>query len=410
MDNEIDLRQYLEVVIRRWKLIVGLSLIAAVTAAVISFFVLQPTYEATAMVLITEPRYQLRFDPRLETLSDIETNSKVYPSLALSDDLLRKVLEVLDPPLPKVQGTLSALRGRISARAGADPSLLQLKARSEHPEQAAQIANTWAEEYVGYVNELYGRRSEDEEFFTEQLDAAENALEAAEQALIDYEARNQQAILEARLGAKQEALNDYLTAQHELTLVIQDAQVLRQQLDRQPASAPASLGDDLVALLLELQALSRDAELPLQLQVTGGGSLSNKTVEEQTNLLVDLIAALRDRVTEIEAQVETLTADILPLQEALQRAVTEKERLTRAQSVARSTFTTLANKVEEARIAAQDETGEVQLASRASVPANPAGPRKLMNTIVAGFLGLMAGIFGAFFIEYWQSSQKAPSE
>jgi succinoglycan biosynthesis transport protein ExoP len=146
--------------------------------------------------------------------------------------------------------------------------------------------------------------------------------------------------------------------------------------------------------------------MPLQLQVPVGGSLSNKTVGEQASLLNDLVAALVDRSAEIEAQIETLSAEILPLQETLQQAVTEKERLTRAQDVASGTFTTLANKVEEARIAAQDETGDVRLASRASVPNSPVGPRKLMNTALAGFLGLFVGVFAAFFVEYWQSPRE----
>ena len=407
MEDEIDLREYLDVLIRRWKWIVALTLIAALAAGAISFLLLKPSYEATALVLIANPRYRLRFDPRLETLSEVETNSKVYPSLAISDDLLKQVLDALDPPLPTQEHSLRGLRGRLSASAGSDSSLLQLKVANGDPERAAQIANTWAEQYVGYVNELYGRRSEDVVFFTQQLDAARSALDAAEQALVDYEAHNQQSILQSRLNAKRSALDDYLKAQNELTVVIEDAGALRGQLEGQAAAEPASLADDLTALLLEVQALGQNAELPIQLQVAGGSSLSNKTVGEQTSLLSDLIDALENRLGEIDMQVETLSTEIPPLQEALQQATAEKDRLTLDRDVARSTFTTLANKVEEARIAAQDETGEVRLASQASVPSSPAGPRKLMNTAIAGFLGLFLGVFVAFFVEYWRSPRTA---
>ena len=409
MEDEIDLREYLEVLIRRWPWIVALAVLAVLTAALISFFVLQPGYEASALVLITQPRYQLRFDPRLETLSDIETTSKAYPSLAMSDDLLQHVLDSLDPPLPEEQRTLQGLRSKVRASAGADPSLLELSAANGEPVRAAQIANTWAERYVEYVNELYGRRTEDVVFFSEQFDAAKATLETAEAALVNFEARNQQAILQARLNAKQMALEDYLSAQHELTVAIENAKVLSQQLADQPASAPASLGNELAALLLQIQGLSQDGELPLQLQVTSGGSLSNKTVQEQADLLADLITALEVRSAELDAQTESIAADMLPLQEALQQATLEKEELTRERDVARSTYTTLANKVEEARIAAQDETGEVRLASLASVPTHPTGPRKLMNILIAGFLGLFLGVFVAFFVEYWQAPRPKES-
>jgi succinoglycan biosynthesis transport protein ExoP len=403
MEDEIDLRDYVDVLIRRWKWILALTVVAALTAAVVSVFVLEPTYDATALVLITRPRYQLQFDPRVETLSDIETASRAYPSLAMSDDLLRQLLEALDPPLPEGEQSLQALRGKVRANAGADPSLLQLNATNGDPERAAQIANTWARQYVDYVNELYGRRSEDVVFFSEQRETARVALEEAEQALVDFEARNEESILEARLTAKERALSNYLDTQHELAVVIENGEVLQRQLEAQPSTAPASLGDDLAALLLQIQGLSQGQELPLQLQVAGGGPLSNRTVEEQAGLLSDLITALEGRLAEVEVQAETLSGEILPLQQALQQVTTEKQQLTREWEIARSTYTTLANKVEEARIAAQDETGEVRLASQASVPTGPSGPRKKMNVAIAAFLGLFLGVFAAFFIEYWQS-------
>jgi uncharacterized protein involved in exopolysaccharide biosynthesis len=351
----------------------------------------------------------LRFDPRLETLSDIETASKAYPSLAMSDALLQNVVDSLNPSMPDNYPRLQSLKGKVSATAGADPSLLQLIASNGDPEQAAHIANVWAKQYVEYVNELYGRRSQDVVFFTEQLAAARGALEQAEQRLVDFEARSEQSNLQARLDAKRAAQTDYLEAQHKLSVVIENTKVLRRQLEAQPASAPASLSDDLAALLLEIQGLSGSAELPLQLQVSGGESLSNKTVEEQINLLDDLIVALEARLTEIEEREETLSKEILPLQEALQQVTVEKERLTREWELARSTFTTLGNKVEEARIAAQDETGEVRLASQASVPNQPISPKKKLNIAMAAIIGLILGVVAAFVIEYWRSPRESNS-
>jgi uncharacterized protein involved in exopolysaccharide biosynthesis len=134
-------------------------------------------------------------------------------------------------------------------------------------------------------------------------------------------------------------------------------------------------------------------------------SVSDRTVKEQADALSDLITALEIRLAEIEEQEVTLTAEIPPLQEALQQATTEKERLTREWEVADGTFTTLANKVEEARISAQDETGEVRLASQASEPTRPVSPNKLMNLAAAAFLGVFLGVLAALFIEYWQSPQ-----
>ena len=45
--------------------------------------------------------------------------------------------------------------------------------------------------------------------------------------------------------------------------------------------------------------------------------------------------------------------------------------------------------MEESNIAKGNESGLVQLASRASVPTSPASPNKLINAIAAGLLGFI---------------------
>jgi succinoglycan biosynthesis transport protein ExoP len=108
---------------------------------------------------------------------------------------------------------------------------------------------------------------------------------------------------------------------------------------------------------------------------------------------------------ELETRISELEPEILRLQGDLQRFTTEEERLQRAQDVAQDTYITLARKVDEARIAAQDESGEVRLVSYAAVPTNPVSPNKKLNTAVAGALGLFVGVFGAFAVEYWRQER-----
>lgn len=58
MEDEIDLREYIDVLIRHWKAIVALTVIAAIVAGVVSFL-LPPTYEARATLVATGERYRL---------------------------------------------------------------------------------------------------------------------------------------------------------------------------------------------------------------------------------------------------------------------------------------------------------------------------------------------------------------
>ena len=131
---------------------------------------------------------------------------------------------------------------------------------------------------------------------------------------------------------------------------------------------------------------------------------------ELTAFLDDLAATLETWQGEAETQVAALEPQILALQQQLQEAQAEEDCLSRARNVAQETQVTLAHKVEEARIAAEDATGDVRLISQAAVPEEPVAPRKLLNTAVAGALGLMVGVFGAFAVEWWRGDEETGGE
>jgi uncharacterized protein involved in exopolysaccharide biosynthesis len=146
--------------------------------------------------------------------------------------------------------------------------------------------------------------------------------------------------------------------------------------------------------------------LPIQIQIAGREGLSSNTVEEQIAFLGSLVSVIEVKLSILEAEAEALEPDILDLQKRLQEVRTQESRLTLATEVARETVMTLSRKVAETGIAAQDETGDVRLASRATVPDEPVAPRKMLNTAVAGAMGLMVAVFGAFAFEYWRSGEK----
>jgi uncharacterized protein involved in exopolysaccharide biosynthesis len=270
---------------------------------------------------------------------------------------------------------------------------------------AARIANTWAEVFIKQVNELYDATAQDVSFFEDQLADADATLAQAEQALIEFQGRNQASVLNAQVSAYRQQLSNYLASKNAIELVIQDAKGLQERLRLQDGDVPASLADDLAVLYLEIDALSSKGAVPLQLQVSPASSLSSRTAEDQIVFLDDLVTSLEAKLSALDAEIAQLEPEILRLQGEIQVLNTEADRLDRGRDVARDTYTTLARKVNEARIAAQDESGEVRLASHAAVPTEPVSPRKLLNTAVAGMLGLMLGVFGAFAIEWWQGEE-----
>lgn len=403
VEDEIDLRDYVRVLSRSWMWIVGLAVVAALVAFAVSSF-LPKTYEATALVVITNPRYEMQFDPRFGT-EERKPATKAFPALAHSDSVLQAVVDAYTDSAGPGGRTLSlpTLSGMATAASGIDPSLVTLKVRSPSAEEAAALANLWADTLVRKGNQIYGQGNGDVTFFEDQLARAGEALTGAETTLIEFEARNQENIVNAQLESAKKAQEDSLEDQRDIGTIVQDIQGLRQQLSQAGSSASAPLAESLTALFLQIRAFNAEAETPLQLQVDSA-TLSSGSRADQIRFLDDLSVVLKDRSTLIDAELAGLEPQILALQRRLQENSAEQDHLVRARDLCRETYTTLARKLEEARIAAEEGNGTLQVGSHSAVPQGSVAPRKLFNTAVGGVLGLMAGVFGAFAIQFWRQN------
>ena len=403
MEEEIDLRAYIAVLLKYKYWIGGLAVVAALVAFGVSSM-LSPTYEATALVAITQPRYAMRFDPKFATMDNIQPPYNAYPDLAVGDEILSRLIDDLGSDLEVEERSVWAVRAMVKAETGGDPSIVRLIVRNGNPERAARVANRWAALFVAQVNELYGQSVEELAFFEERLAGAQETLARVEQDLIDFQAHNEAAILEQQLSNRKDSLRGYLDIAHAVRLVVQDARSLQDRLRAQDASAQLSSGEELAVLLLEVN-VRKVEESAIQLQISTQRGQTDKTVGEQIVLLDALVRALQDKLVALEQGAKSLEPDILRLQESLARANAQEEQLTLARDVAQETVLTLSRKVAEAQIAAQDTTGEVRLASYAVSPDQPVSPRRVLNTAIAGMLGLFVGVLAAFAVEYWRGGR-----
>ncbi len=412
MEDEIDLRVYINTLVHYWRLIAGLTVVAAVMAFIVTSL-LPRSYQATAVVVVTKPLYQFQFAPQIQNLENASTQlltGKAALDLATSDSLLQQVLDAVGQDLLPKERTLSAMRAMVKARTGNDPSIVNLTANNSDPQRVTKIVNTWASLYVRQINDLYGQSSEQLKFFETQLEQAGQDLDKADQALVDFQKRNNAAVFQAQLTAKQASLANYLSLNESLQLLLQNVQSLQDQLSRQPASDQSTLGDDLSALALQVNALNAESSIPIQLQLPSTGSLSNKTVGQQVAYLADLAKTIEGRQTEVKKQADSLPTEIMALQGQIQESNAESARLTRQRDLAQTVYTTLAQKVGETRIAAQDTSGRVRLASAAATPDEPVSAKRLTYTALAATLGLFVGVMAAFAIEYFKQPVPAASQ
>lgn len=181
MEEEIDLRIYIDVLFRRWPIIIGLALAAAVAAGVVSFFLLAPTYEAAAGVVTLKSKAEISLGSGFRSLTEedmvfsqelaseviIDRASRRLNSvvgMVHNATIAQQVADELSDILTDEERQLAWLGGRVKGRVlGLDEDeksdTIQVVASHSDPYKAAAIANAWAQAFEIHVNDIYGQAS-----------------------------------------------------------------------------------------------------------------------------------------------------------------------------------------------------------------------------------------------------------
>ncbi|MEW6047386.1 MAG: hypothetical protein AB1609_13045 [Bacillota bacterium] len=111
----------------------------------------------------------------------------------------------------------------------------------------------------------------------------------------------------------------------------------------------------------------------------------------------------------VQGALSRLAEELQALTAELVRAQAERQELTWQVDTARRNYETAVSQYEAQRMVLAGRLGAstLTLVRPAEAPTAPARPRTLLNTVVAGFLGLMVSIFGVFFAEFWRQPVRA---
>lgn len=136
--SQLDFRDYLRILRRRRALILAVTL-AVVTSAVVASLLQTPVYEGKAQVLLQPRTTESLFDPRTgqpnkDPARVVQTEIAVLKS--------RPVVEA-------VRQKIGAER-RVSVKALGQTDVIEVRARSTDPQQAATVANAYATAYIDF--------------------------------------------------------------------------------------------------------------------------------------------------------------------------------------------------------------------------------------------------------------------
>lgn len=397
MQDEIDLRPYINALLESKWILMGATLAGALVAVALSLLT-RGTYEATSLVAVLEPTQIIQLDPRFQTIQNETQLLRAYPELARSDGLMQALLE--SPAAEEFEG-VGQLRASLVSEAASDPGLLRLRARHSDPQTAMQLANEWANLFIAWVDQAYGGAgSVQYEFFYDQLRNTQQRLALAEDALVEFQSENQLAAIENELTAMNALQQEYFGRLNALTLLLEDIQALQAQLES-GALRESTLAAQLTILGLQSKAFGTQDNLPIVLQLEEG-ELATATSAEQIRLLESLSDAVAQMAEDADENASALVPEILQLQQTSQRLQTELNDLTRNQELLEETTASLARKVDEESIAAQESSGGVRLVSEASLPVTTTGPGTLILAAIGGLFGLVLGSFIVIIARWWR--------
>ena len=396
MNDDVDLRRYIDVLVRRWKVVASITLVAVVIAAAVTF-TSPASYEARASVLVVTTRAQVILEPKYLTLETEELKAlrEALVVLAKSNSVATAAIEELGDQITPKERRVSSLTGKVGVTADGD--LINIVVKTHDRIKSAAIANAWADSYASYINRLYTGTSQSPEAMRAQAREAKAEYEEQQRAWEQFVVNNTIHQLDRRIG--------------DIELLV-NLKSLRDGVEAGSSSPTSAMADGLAIVVLEQQAFAPDLRADIQLSLNSLSGLSSDP-KDQLRDVDGLIVTLESR-SDIEhgqslAQLDDLT---MRLRQEREAEAARERALHRAREVTWSAFETLDNKAVELAVAAQAQDVAAKLAFPAVVPEQAAGSGKVMPLGTALVLGATVGVFGAFAVEYFRTSysRKEPED
>ncbi|HOU15416.1 MAG TPA: GNVR domain-containing protein [Anaerolineae bacterium] len=237
MEEEIDLRIYIDILLKWWWLIalgaVGLGMVALLVS-----FVMPPVYEATAGVVSLKSRAEVSLGSGFQTITEdtidygnlvgstaiverikqrLNTLAGMVPNGLVAQQVATELADTLDEEERDPAVLLEAVEGRVLAlKDGGQSDTIQIVVSHEDPIKAAAIANAWAKAYETHINKIYGEA---------QLSPFGDIEMQVKQARAEYDTA-QEAYL--KFVSEDDRINEIQREIEEETLIISNLRLARQ--------------------------------------------------------------------------------------------------------------------------------------------------------------------------------------
>lgn len=147
----MELKEYLHILKKRWLLILSVTLTCVFVSAIVSFFLIKPTYQASISVVIGSNKDETSSNPN-QTYNDVmmyqklvKTYSEFVKTRAVAEDAIDKL---------NLDKTPAALLDMISVAPKGDTEFLTITVKSRDAYEARDVANQVAKSLKEITNDI----------------------------------------------------------------------------------------------------------------------------------------------------------------------------------------------------------------------------------------------------------------
>ena len=412
----LDLREIIDFLFRRWKLI---SCIAAITlgAFVGASYVVTPSYTAVAEILLDAPKDYISAQELGPEFRDNTTFVESQISVLRSASLLQKVVDGQKLTEDEnIDGSaLEWLKGALEVSRVGLADVIELSVTSHDPEQATALANAVADVYVlDRIESRYEGAKKASTWLSERAAVLREELSRSEEAVQKF--RMEHNLLATTHGS----LTGQQLSELNIALINARAELAAKRAKYEQAEKLLRTGGDtqtipdvlqsvVVTALRAQQAVVARKETDLSLkygelhpEVTAAQA-ERRDIEEQISAEIQrLIGNLKNEVEAAEAREVALSralASVSNQSEAEDQVAVQLRDLERIAAANKELFETFLSR---AKIAEEKSTllnSGVRVITRAEVPAGPSFPNRPLFAALGLVFGFAIGGAGALFRE-----------
>jgi capsular polysaccharide biosynthesis protein len=403
-EEEIDLREYINVLLKRKGIIIIIFLIAIITAALVSYFVLKPVYEANVIITVSKPKI---VNLLVDEIS-LETYKNLIKDIEIEEELIRK----LNLDKPPVEVTPYDLERMIAIELPKGTNLIKINLQASNPKLTKDIINTWATLFVEKNKKLYFDEVKKAKISVEdRLKHVEKDFFEIEEKIMRFHENDCVETIGVEIIYETVKILGYRSRLVDIQLSFEKEKVKREQTIKalNEQEKILKLNKSIVDNRFFQQLISNITDDNLEIaNFTYVSEEINPIYYDLAQQLISTNISINSLIVE-ENQLTQNIVDFNASLEDLKKELTEKKlilsQLNREYSAKEKLYNNLHKQTEEIWLTETTEEDLLKISSLAYEPRAPIKPNKKLNILIAGVLGLFVGIFVAFFLEFWQKGK-----